>query len=164
MLSVANIYKTNKLGPTKSPWVYQVRLSGCANPWKLSLDHLHEEVRDDMLRWSKGFVVTGLGEAGADACTIMKITAHSSVTLSERYVHPTREGMEHAFERLQELSAAKAEEAMVEEAKVEAAAAGGASEVHTISTTVKKPRVPKFVQVVEIKARALSSAVRAADS
>ena len=115
MLSVANIYKTNKLGPTKSPWVYQVRLSGCANPWKLSLDHLHEEVRDDMLRWSKGFVVTGLGEAGADACTIMKITAHSSVTLSERYVHPTREGMEHAFERLQELNATRAEEAIVEE-------------------------------------------------
>jgi hypothetical protein len=96
--------------------------------------------------------------------TIMKITAHSSVTLSERYVHPTPEGMEHAFERLQELNATRAEEAMVEEAKVQAAAAGGASEVHTISTTVKKPRVPKFVQVVEIKARALSSAVRAADS
>jgi hypothetical protein len=53
---------------------------------------------------------------------------------------------------------------MVEEAKVQAAAAGGASAVHTISTTVKKPRVPKFVQAVEIKARALSSAVRAADS
>jgi hypothetical protein len=96
--------------------------------------------------------------------TIMKITDHSSVNLSERYVHPTPEGMEHAFERLQELNATRAEEAMVEEAKVQAAAAGGASEVHTISTTVKKPRVPKFVQVVEIKARALSSAVRAADS
>lgn len=61
------------------------------------------------LRWSKGFVVTGLAEAGADAGTIMKITAHSSVTLSERYVHPTPEGMEHAFERLQELNAAKAD-------------------------------------------------------
>jgi hypothetical protein len=121
-------------------------------------------VRDDTLKWSKEFVVTGLGEAGADACTIMKITAHSRVTLSERYVHPTPEGMEHAFERLQELNATKAEEAMVEEAKVEAAGAGGASEAHTISTTVKKPRVQKFVQVVEIKARALSSAVRAADS
>lgn len=72
--------------------------------------------------------------------TIMKITAHSSVTLSERYVHPTPEGMEHAFERVQELNATRAEEAMVEEAKVQAAAAGGASEVHTISTTVKKPR------------------------
>lgn len=88
--------------------------------------------------------------------TIMKITAHSSVTLSERYVHPTPEGMEHAFERLQELNATRAEEAMVEEAKIQAAAAGGASEVHTISTTVKKPRVPKFVQVVEIKARPLA--------
>ena len=62
-----------------------------------------------------------MGEAGADAFTIMKITAHSSVTLSERYVHATSEGMEHAFERLQELNATKAEVAMVEEAKVEAA-------------------------------------------
>jgi hypothetical protein len=62
-----------------------------------------------------------LGEAGADAFTIMKITAHSSVTLSERYVHATSEGMEHAFEPLQELNATKAEEAMVEEAKVKAA-------------------------------------------
>jgi hypothetical protein len=40
--------------------------------------------------------------------------------------------MEHAFERQEELNATKAEEAMVEEAEVEAAAAGGASEVHTI--------------------------------
>jgi len=94
-------------------------------------------MRDDTLKWSKEFVVTGLGEAGADACTIMKITAHSNVTLSERYVHPTPDGIEHALERLQELNATKAEEAMVEEAKVEAAAAGGASEVYTISTTVK---------------------------
>jgi hypothetical protein len=98
------------------------------------------------------------------AFTIMKIAAHSSVTVCERYLRPTPEGMEQAFKRLQELNATKAEEAMVEEAEVEAAGAGGASEVHTISTTVKKRRVPKFVQVVEIKAWALSSAVRAADS
>jgi hypothetical protein len=130
-----------------------------------SVDHQHEEVRDVTLKWSKQFIghslrhtmLTGLGETGADAFAIMKIAAHSNVTVSERYVHPTPEGM-------QELNATKAEEVMVEEAKVEAAGAGGASEVHTISTTVKKRRVPKFVQVVEIKARALSSAVRAADS
>jgi hypothetical protein len=126
---------------------------------ELSLDHQHEEVRDDTLKWSKEFVVhslrhtmlSGFGEAGTDAFTIMKIAAHSSVTVCERYLRPTPEGMEHAFERLQELNATNAEEAMVEEAKVEAAGAGGALEVHTISTTVKKLRVPKFVQVVEIK-------------
>ena len=51
----------------------------------------------------------------------MKIAGHGSVTVSQRYVHPTPEGMERAFERLQELNATKAEEAMVEEAKVKAA-------------------------------------------
>jgi site-specific recombinase XerD len=74
---------------------------------ELSLDHQHEEARDDTLTWSKEFVVhslrhtmlSGLGETGADAFTIVKIAAHSSVTVSERYVHPTPEGMEHAFER-----------------------------------------------------------------
>ena len=75
-------------------------------------------------------MLTGLGETGADAFTIMKIAAHSSVTASERYVHPTAEGMEHPLERLQELNVTKAEEVMVEEAEVEAAGAGGASEVH----------------------------------
>jgi hypothetical protein len=38
-------------------------------------------VRDHTLKWSKELVVTGLGEVGADAFTIMKITAHSSMTL-----------------------------------------------------------------------------------
>jgi hypothetical protein len=59
---------------------------------ELSLDHQHEEVRDDSLKWSKEFVVhssrhtmsSGSGETGADAFTIMKIAAHSSVTVSER--------------------------------------------------------------------------------
>jgi hypothetical protein len=124
-----------------------------------SLDHQHDEVRDDTLKWSKEFVVhslrhtmlTRLGEAGADAFTIMKFAGHSSVTVSQRYVHPTPEGMERAFERLQELNSTKAEEARGEEAKVEAAGAGGASEVPTISTTVKKRRSPNVTQVVEFK-------------
>jgi hypothetical protein len=124
-----------------------------------SLDHQHEEVRDDTLKWSKEFVLhslrhtmlTRLGEAGADAFTIMKIAGHSSVTVSQRYVHPTPKGMERAFERLQELNATKAEEARGEEAKVEAVGASGVSEVPTISTTVKKRRLPKVAQVVEIK-------------
>jgi integrase len=35
-----------------------------------------------------------------DAFTIMKIMGHSSVTVSQKYVHPTPEAMEQAFERL----------------------------------------------------------------
>jgi hypothetical protein len=43
-----------------------------------------------------------LGESGADAFSIMKIMGHSSVTVSQRYVHPTPEILERAFERLEE--------------------------------------------------------------
>jgi len=39
---------------------------------------------------------TRLGETGADAFTIMKLMGHSSVTVSQRYVHPSPEAMERA--------------------------------------------------------------------
>jgi integrase len=43
---------------------------------------------------------TRLGEAGADAFTIMRAMGHSSVVVSQKYVHPTPEAMERAFDRL----------------------------------------------------------------
>jgi integrase len=43
---------------------------------------------------------TRLGEAGADAFTIMRAMGHSSVVVSQKYVHPTPEAMELAVERL----------------------------------------------------------------
>jgi len=46
-------------------------------------------------------VLTRLGEQGTDAFTIKRIADHSSITVSERYVHPSGEAMERAFERLQ---------------------------------------------------------------
>lgn len=49
-------------------------------------------------------MLTRLGEAGADAFTIMKIAGHSSVTVSQRYVHPTPEAVERAFQRLETLN------------------------------------------------------------
>jgi hypothetical protein len=64
-------------------------------------------------------MLTRLGEAGADAFTIMRIAGHSSVTVSQRYVHPASEELDRAFERLESLNAAKFEEAE-SEAKVEA--------------------------------------------
>jgi integrase len=81
-----------------------------------SLDHQHAIVRD-ALKLQKDFVIhslrhtmlTRLGEAGADAFTIMRIAGHSSVTVSQRYVHPTPESLEKAFERLEALNAVKAE-------------------------------------------------------
>ena len=138
---------------TKSPWVFpgdspETAILGT------SIDHQHDKVRDT-LKLSREFVVhslrhtmlTRLGEAGADAFTIMKIAGHSSVTVSQRYVHPTPEGLERAFERFQDLNTAK-----FEEAKAEAAAAGAeASRVPTKVPTDKKGDLQKPAQVVEFK-------------
>jgi integrase len=73
-----------------------------------ALDHCHARLRK-LLGWSEEFVLhslrhtfgTRLGEAGADAFTIMRIMGHSSITVSQRYVHPTPETMERAFDALQ---------------------------------------------------------------
>ena len=48
--------------------------------------------------------LTRFSEAGADAFTIKKVAGHSSVTISERYIHPTPEGQERAFERFANLN------------------------------------------------------------
>jgi integrase len=140
---VAEMLKARKAA-IRSPWVFpgdspEGAILGT------SIDHQHEDVRDT-LKLSKEFVVhslrhtmlTRLGEAGADAFTIMKIAGHSSVTVSQRYVHPTPEGMERAFERLEELNAAK-----FAEAKAEAAATGAEGSILPAEVPTSKSRAPK---------------------
>jgi hypothetical protein len=61
----------------------------------------------------------------------MKLMGHSSVTVSQRYVHPSPESVERAFERMQTLNS-------VEAAKI------GAS---TVSTTATKGEKAKAKQV-----------------
>jgi integrase len=88
-----------------------------------SLNHQHIKVRR-LLGLSEDFVIhslrhtllTRLGEAGVDAFTIMKIAGHSSITVSQRYVHPSPESLERAFERLEVLNAnaGRRSEAMLE--------------------------------------------------
>jgi len=76
-----------------------------------SLDHQHKRVRD-ALRLPEDFVIhslrhtmlTRLGEAGADAFTIQRVAGHSSVLVSQRYMHPSPETTERAFERFEALS------------------------------------------------------------
>ena len=60
-------------------------------------------------------MLTRIGEAGVDAFTIMKIAGHSSITVSQRDVHPSTESLAPAFERLEALNTAsgrKGEEEM----------------------------------------------------
>jgi integrase len=72
-----------------------------------TLDYHHAAVRK-LLKMPSDFVLhslrhtfgTRLGEAGADAFTIMRLMGHSTVTVSQRYVHPSPESVELAYERL----------------------------------------------------------------
>ena len=54
-----------------------------------------------MLHSLRHTMLTRLGESGVDAFTIMRIAGHSSIVVSQRYIHPTPEAVERAFERLQ---------------------------------------------------------------
>ncbi len=49
-------------------------------------------------------MLTRLGGAGVDVFAIKRIAGHSSVTVSEKYVHPSPEFIERAFERLEEVN------------------------------------------------------------
>jgi integrase len=115
----------NRLGPAKFGLVFH-RDDGRA--WTDShLDHQHANVRE-LLKLPEEFVLhslrhtfgTRLGEAGTDAFTIMKLMGHSTITISQRYVHPSPEAVELAFERLTALNLKRA--ATVVDSKREAVA------------------------------------------
>jgi integrase len=106
-----------------------------------SLDHQHAKVREALklpaefvLHSLRHTMLSRLGEAGADVFSIMRIAGHSSVTVSQRYVHPTPEGLERAFERLQDLNSAKFQAA---EAEAKAEVVNGSGGTH------KFPHSPK---------------------
>ncbi|MGA2716785.1 MAG: tyrosine-type recombinase/integrase [Bryobacteraceae bacterium] len=83
--------------------------------WASQLDQQHSRVRK-LLKTPSDFVLhslrhsfgTRLGESGADAFTIMKLMGHSTVTVSQRYVHPSPEAVELAYERMTTLSLQRA--------------------------------------------------------
>lgn len=99
-------------GPRESGLVFH---RGDGKPLSSTLlDQQHARARE-ALKLPKDFVLhslrhtygTRLGETGADAFTIMKLMGHSTVTVSQRYVHPTPETLEAAVERLAELNLQK---------------------------------------------------------
>ena len=69
--------------------------------WTILLLELPADFVIHSLRHTFG---TRLGESGADAFTIMRLMGHSSVTVSQRYVHPSPETLEVAFERLDSMN------------------------------------------------------------
>lgn len=73
-----------------------------------SLCHQHKKVRQ-ALKLSDDFVIhslrhtmlTRLGLSGVDVFSIKQIAGHSSITVSQKYVHPTPEHLENSFQRLE---------------------------------------------------------------
>ncbi|MSV35280.1 MAG: site-specific integrase [Bryobacterales bacterium] len=72
------------------------------------LNRLHQKSRetlklpnDFVLHSLRHTMLTRLGEAGVDAFTIMRIAGHSSIMMSQRYVHPSSEAMGRAIEKLE---------------------------------------------------------------
>ena len=56
---------------------------------------------DFVLHSLRHTMLTGLVESGVAAFTIMRIAGHSSMVISQRYVHPSPEIVERAYERFQ---------------------------------------------------------------
>ncbi len=82
---------------------------------------------------------TRLGEAGVGAFEIMRLMGHSTITVSQKYVQPTPEALERAFERLEGYNRRAAK-----------ALPGGQKRrlATTISTTVKGQELAVLRQVV----------------
>jgi integrase len=63
------------------------------------------ELPDDCVTHStRHTFCTRLGESGCDAFTIMRLAGHSSIVISQKYVHPTPALLENAIGKLTELN------------------------------------------------------------
>ena len=85
------------------------RLNGDRKPFTVeALDKQHCALRR-LLKLPEDFVIHGLrhtfgtrlGDEGTDAWTLKKIMGHSTVTVSERYIHPSQESVARAMDKLQ---------------------------------------------------------------
>ncbi len=97
------------LGPAKEGCVFH---KGDGQPvYQTWFNERHRKLRG-MLKFPADFVPhsfrhtygTRLGEAGADAFTIMRLMGHSTVVVSQKYVHPTPETMERAVQKMAKLN------------------------------------------------------------
>lgn len=96
----------------RSPWVFTDEPgTGPLSIWTLQSQHkrvrLALGLSPMVLHSLRHTFATRLGESGAGAFEIKKLLGHSSVTVSERYTHPTAEMMQRAFDRLQALNESK---------------------------------------------------------
>jgi len=98
-----------------SPYVFPSEAGGTFRV--TSLGHQHGAVKallkakgvlslpaDCVVHSLRHTMLSRLGEAGADAFSLMRIAGHSSVVVSQRYVHPSPESLERAFEKLEAMN------------------------------------------------------------
>lgn len=108
-------------GRPKEGWVFPDAdiASGHIEPDSLRKQHaraLRESgVKHFVVYSLRHTALTRLGESGADCYAIQKIAGHSSILISQRYVHPTPEKIENAFTQLAEYNARKEEELKAEQ-------------------------------------------------
>jgi hypothetical protein len=69
-----------------------------------SAPHPFEGVGRVRATFITAYVRNATGRSGADAFTIMKLMWHSTITISQRYVHPSPESVELISERLTALN------------------------------------------------------------
>ena len=103
--------RNQEAGKAQIGFVFE-REDGTATPY-CSIDTQHDRTLEKTkLRFRiydfRHTFRTRLGESGADTYTIMKLMGHSSMLISQRYVHPTPERMETAFVHLDAYNAEKA--------------------------------------------------------
>jgi len=102
-----------RMASNDSQWIFPGRGKGTDDAFlSTSLDAQHGRARtalglpkDFVLHSLRHTFLTRLGEAGVDAFTIMRIAGHSTITVSQKYVHPSTEAMERAFDRLETFNA-----------------------------------------------------------
>jgi len=75
-----------------------------------SVAHAHLRIRkrlklpsDFVLHSLRHTYLSRLGEAGVDAFTLMRLAGHSTITISQRYVHPSQDATDAAAARLENL-------------------------------------------------------------
>lgn len=88
--------------------------SGIAPLSRFTLRDQHVKMRrmlklpaDAVIHSFRHTACTRLGEAGADAFAIMRLAGHSTVTVSQKYVHPSAEALGLAIQRLEAMNAGK---------------------------------------------------------
>ena len=135
----------NREAEAQTPWVFASE-DGNGPVSRSTVSHQHTGWRQT-LKLPDDFVVhsfrhsalTRLGAAGVDAFTIKRLAGHSSVTISEKYIHPTPEALERAFERLEDYNSQAAKSLPQEPKLLEAA---------TVSATVVEAENKTVAQVV----------------